>query len=1079
MTKVGALEIRTQRRVIAHFSDHLGYTFLGNWHERNDNRNIESDHLTGFLKRQGHPPAIIAKALDKLDKAAALGGSRTLYEANRDVYGLLRYGARVRPGVGKDTVTVHLIDWSNPSANDFAIAEEVTVGGRNTKRPDLVLYVNGIALGVLELKRSTVSVAEGIRQNLANQNKHFIRPFFTTVQLVMAGNDSQGLRYGVVGTPEKYWMRWKEDGGVQTGTGRAQAAPEDVGWAASDAGLGTPASPLLRELGHLCAPNRLLELVHDFVVFDAGVKKICRHNQYFGVKAARTYVRRREGGIIWHTQGSGKSLTMVWLAKWIRELKGVDGRVLVVTDRTELDEQIEKVFLGVDEDIHRTKSGADLADALGDPGRSLICSLIHKFGGSEQGDIDRYVKEFRTHMSGVRPPGEIFVFVDECHRTQSGKLHKAMKAILPGATLIGFTGTPLLRADKRRSIETFGPYIHTYKYDEAVDDGMVLDLRYEARDIDQDITSQAKVDQWFDAKTKGLSDLARAQLRKRWGTMRRVTSALDRIRKTVADIMMDMATRERLISGRGNAILVSDSVYAACRFFEAFRESELKGRCAIVTSYSPAAGDITGEGTGEGVTEKLLKYDVYRTMLADHFDEPAGRAMYRVEQFEKDVTKRFVKEPGRMKLLIVVDKLLTGFDAPPATYLYIDKKMQDHGLFQAICRVNRLDGDDKEYGYIVDYKDLFRSLEGAIKDYTGEAFDGYDRADVEGLLKDRLEQGRERLEETREAVKALCEPVEPPRDTPAYLRYFCRSGEDDTDTQLAANERKRLTLYRMVASFLRAYANLANEMTEAGYTEAERQTIRDEVSHYENVRQEVKLASGDYVDLKLFEPAMRHLLDAYIRAEESEVISRFDDMTLVDLLIRDGEGAIGSLPEGIRGSRRAVAETIENNVRRLIVDEMAVNPKYYEKMSAVLDALIRQRREEAIEYEAYLKKVIELAEQVKSGEGGVSYPASIMTGALRAIYDNLPTSPPAGPVARAARVADVIPTPKVETESDARETAALAVHRAVHQARMASWRGHPIKERRIKRAIEHALGPYGEPDLTMAIFDIIKARSEY
>ena len=931
MTAVGELERETQRRVIRHLRDHLEYTFLGNWHERDDNRNIEPNYLTRFLKHQGHSPALITKALDKLDKAAALGGSKTLYDANREVYSLLRYGARVSPGVGEHTVTVHLIDWKNPAANHFAIAEEVTVTGKNTKRPDIVLYVNGIAVGVLELKRSTVSVAQGIRQNLDNQKKDFVQPFFSTVQLVMAGNDTEGLRYGVIETQEKYWLRWKETD-----------APDD------DAST----SPLLAELGHLCAPDRLLELIHDFVVFDAGTKKICRHNQYFGVKAAREYVGRREGGIIWHTQGSGKSLTMVWLAKWIRELKHVDGRVLIVTDRKELDEQIEMVFKGVDEDIYRTKSGADLAKALRDPAKSLICSLVHKFGSSEEGNVDQYVSDLQSQISdGLRPPGEIFVFVDECHRTQSGKLHRAMKAILPGATLIGFTGTPLLRADKQRSIEIFGPYIHTYKYDEAVDDRVVLDLRYEARDIDQDITSEAKIDQWFDSKTKGYSDLARAQLKKRWGTMKKVTSSLPRIREIVADILMDMETRDRLKSGRGNAMLVSDSVYAACRFFEAFRKTELEDRCAIVTSYSPAAGDITGEETGEGLTEKLLKYDVYRRMLADHFGEPEDTAMHKADRFEQEVKRRFVNEPGQMKLLIVVDKLLTGFDAPPATYLYIDKRMQDHGLFQAICRVNRLDGDDKEYGYIIDYKDLFKSLEGAIQDYTGEAFDGYDREDVKGLLKDRLEQGRKRLEETREAVKALCEPVEPPRDSDAYRHYFCHGGKG-----LAANERKRLALYRAVAAFLRAYANLANEMIEAGYTEAERQTIRDEVGHYEKVRQEVKLASGDYVDLKVFEPAMRHLLDNYIRAEDSEVISAFDDMTLVDLLIRDGEGAIGSLPAGIRGSPRAVAETIENNVRRLIVDEMAVNPKYYEKMSAVLDALIQQRREEAIEYEDYLEE---------------------------------------------------------------------------------------------------------------------------
>ena len=1046
MTAVGALERETQRRVVRHFRDQLGYRYLGNWHERDNNRNIEPEFLTRFLARQGHSPALITKALDKLDKAAALGGSKTLYDANREVYSLLRYGARVSPGVGKHTVTVHLIDWKNPAANHFAIAEEVTVTGKNTKRPDIVLYVNGIAIGVLELKRSTVSVAQGIRQNLDSQKKDFIQSFFSTVQLVMAGNDTEGLRYGVIGTREKYWLRWKE----------ADAHEDDAS-----------TSPLLAELGHLCTPDRLLELIHDFVVFDAGVKKICRHNQYFGVKEARKHVGRREGGIIWHTQGSGKSLTMVWLAKWIRELRNVDGRVLIVTDRTELDEQIAMVFKGVDEDIYRTKSGADLEKALRDPAKSLICSLVHKFGSSEEGNIDQYVSDLRSHISGgLRPPGEIFVFVDECHRTQSGKLHKAMKAILPDATLIGFTGTPLLRADKQLSIEIFGPYIHTYKYDEAVDDGVVLDLRYEARDIDQDITSESKIDQWFDIKTKGLSDLARAQLRQRWGTMRKVTSSLDRIRKIVDDILIDMETRDRLKSGRGNAMLVSDSVYAACRFFEAFRETELKDRCAIVTSYSPAAGDIKGEETGEGLTEKLLKYDVYRKMLADHFDEPADKAMHRTEQFEQEVKRRFVNEPGQMKLLIVVDKLLTGFDAPPATYLYIDKRMQDHGLFQAICRVNRLDGDDKEYGYIIDYKDLFRSLEGAIQDYTGEAFDGYDREDVKGLLKDRLEQGRKRLEETREAVKALCEPVEPPYDSDAYRHYFCHGGKG-----LTANERKRLTLYRAVAAFLRAYANLANEMIEAGYTEAERQTIRDEVGHYEKVRQEIKLASGDYVDLKVFEPAMRHLLDNYIRAEDSEVISKFDDMTLVELLIKDGEGAIGSLPEGIRGSPRAVAETIENNVRRLIVDEMAVNPKYYEKMSAVLDALIRQRREEAIEYEDYLKKVIELAEQVKWGEGGGSYPVSIETRALRAIYDNLPEG------LLGKKVAEGTDTQESDDTVNSREVVALAVDGAVRNARMADWRGHPIKEKRIGAAIQDALGPYKAH--TFPIFEIVKEQREY
>jgi type I restriction enzyme R subunit len=1035
MTNIGQIERRTQSRVLRLLRG-LGYEYLGNWKERLDNSNVEEDLLRAFLAEQGHRPELIARAVAALQRAAG-DTTRSLYDRNRDAYGLLRYGVQVKAEVGLQNETVRLIDWDHPERNHFAVAEEVAVGaldpGAFDKRPDVVLYVNGIALGILELKRSTVSVSAGIRQNLDNQQRTFIEHFFATVQLVMAGNDTQGLRYAVIETPEKYWLTWKEEGGEP--------------------------NPLDRALLQMCEKSRLLEIIHDFIAFDAGTKKICRPNQYFGVRAAESFVERREGGIIWHTQGSGKSLTMVWLAKWIRE-HVPDARVLVITDRTELDEQIEGVFQGVDEAIHRAPNGADLIATLGASTPWLVCSLIHKFGSREDDDEDpsAFIAEIRAAArAGFRPKGQLFVFVDECHRTQSGKLHDAMEALLPGAVFVGFTGTPLLRADKARSIEVFGRYIHTYKFDEAVRDGVVLDLRYEARDIDQRITSQAKIDQWFEAKTAGLTDLARAQLKQRWGTMSEVLSSQSRLEQIVADILMDMATRDRLRSGRGNALLVSDSIYQACKFYELFSRTELKGKCAIVTSYRPDAASIKGEATGEGLTEQLRQYEIYRQMLAEWFHQPADAAAARIDEFEKAVKTRFVKQPGQMKLLIVVDKLLTGFDAPSATYLYIDKQMRDHGLFQAICRVNRLDGEDKEYGYVVDYKDLFRSLEGAVRDYTSGALDGFDREDVSGLLKDRLAAARGRLDDTREAVKALCEPVEPPRGTPQFLRYFCAVDSGNAD-QLKDNEPKRLALYKQVASFLRAFAAIGSELAEAGYSEAEAAAIKAEVDHFEKVRTEVKLASGDYVDLKMYEPAMRHLIDTWVQAEESSKVSSFDDQTLVQLIVERSESFIDRLPDGIRTSPEATAETIENNVRRLIIDESAVNPRYYELMSELLDDLIEQRRRAAINYQDYLRAVAELAKKATDGPDRDAYPSSLSTSELRALFDNLGRS----------------------------ELLALRVDRAVRQNAQDGWRGHAVKTKRVRIAIAAALQgePLTEDDPTeeariMRVLSLVEAQGGY
>lgn len=997
---VGQLERKTQDRIVSLFRDRLGYDYLGNWEERSDNNNIEEDYLRLFLSRAGYSETLINKAIDELKKTVNRP-QVSLYEINKETYSLLRYGIKVREGLGEMNQTVFLIDWKNPENNDFAIAEEVTIRSNRIKRPDIVLYVNGIALGVIELKRSIVSASEGIRQNIGNQKEEFIKTFFGTVQLVLAGNDTEGLLYGTTETTEENYLTWKEPGLENE-------------------------SRLDRSILQLCDKTRLLEIVHDFIVFDSGIKKTCRHNQYFGIKAAQEYVQRCEGGIIWHTQGSGKSITMVWLAKWIRENID-DSRVLVLTDRTELDDQIERVYSGVDEKIWRAPNSKELMEELNKKDKPLLCALVQKFGRmNPHGDAEIDLAEIRRNLPrNFSVKGNLFVFVDECHRSHTDRLHNAMKEMLPEATFIGFTGTPLLKVDKTNSQATWGSYIHTYKYNEAVADRVVLDLRYEARRVPQQITNQEKIDEYFDEKTKTLTDFAKAELKKRWGTMQALLSSEDRIKRVVFDIMDDFESKPRLASKRGNAMLVASSISEACRYYDIF-QSKGFDKCAVVTSYEPGA-----------LQTESAEYKIYQRMLN-------GKD---TEAFEKETKKTFIKEPGRMQLLIVVDKLLTGFDAPKATYLYIDKNMQDHGLFQAICRVNRLDGEDKEYGYIVDYRDLFKKLEKTVGDYTGGALEGFDDADVLGLLKDRLEEGKKDLDEALEVVRALCEPVSPPKDSISYIRYFC--GDVENPYSLKENEVKRVKLYKTVSHLLRAYADIANDMASAGYSKDQAQAIEREVKHFEQVRMEVKLASGDYIDLKKYEPAMRVLIDRYITATESEKLSAFDDMTLVDLIVQKGESALDELPDAVKQSQEAMAETIENNVRKLIIDEMPTNPKYYLRMSELLDELVKKRKQADIEYSEYLKEVVVLSKKVKNPMDE-SVSSEIDTAAKRALYDNLGQ--------------DVVK--------------ALAVDGAVMNARQSDWRGNHLKERAIKIEIKKALPDVADEELKN-LLEIIKNQHEY
>lgn len=962
MSAINPIERITQARIVALFTQQLGYVYYGNWEERIGNNNIEEQYLKKFLERQLYPDALVKKTISEI-AALAHTSSGNLYERNKAFYSKLRYGIKARPELGEQFATIFPIDWEKPLNNEFGIAEEVTLNGNKIRRPDLVLYINGIAIGVIELKRGTVDIAESIRQCISNWRETFNEQFYTSIQFILAGNNTQGLRYGTIETSEKYYLAWKEDEDDNTGY------------------------KLDKYLRKICDKERFLDLIYNGVIFDAGVKKLPRPHQYHALKAAQDFAARREGGIIWHTQGSGKSLVMVLLGKWILENIN-NSRIVILTDRTELDEQIERVFNDVGEkEIARSQSGQDLMQYLTATKPRLICSLIHKFGNKGEIDYDTFIKELRENP--VQTQGEIFVFVDECHRTQSGKLNETMQAILGNAVFIGFTGTPLLKQDKQTTMDVFGRYIHTYKFNEAVADGVVKDLMYEGRNIEQKLSSQSRVDEWFEAKTWGLNDIQKNELKKKWGTMQRVLSSKSRMEKIVQDILFDFNTKPRLCSQMGNAILVASSIYEACKYYALFQETELKGKSALITSYNPQTGDITKEDTGANTeTDKEFIFKIYDKLLKD-VTPKANKT--KTESYEIDNKERFRKEPARMKLLIVVSKLLTGFDAPPCTYIYIDKKMQDHTLFQAICRVNRLDTDDKDYGYIVDYMELFGNVTESINLYTSELdSEVFSKEEVEIVLKDRLKMASDRLETALETIEAICEAVENSKTDLQYIHYFC--GNTEVDSDLKANEHKRVALYKGIVAYIRAYANIKSEILLAGYDDKQVKRFDERLEFYLHLREIIRIASGETLDLKAYEADMRFLIDHYIQAEDAQKVSPFDDISLLQLIEADLDKAIATLPESIRGDQYAVAEVIENNVRSRLIEAHLLDPKYFEKMSALLLELIAERKRGVIKYQEYLKKMVELVTTVNRG-GGKDLPKSLNTRGKVAIYHILEDEP--------------------------------------------------------------------------------------
>ena len=1008
------LEVNASQKPAIALLQSMGYTYISpeDCEKQRGSRYhvLLKDILRGQLRRLNRysyagaenefSAANIERAMEELDEPLTDGLVRT----SEKIYDALLLGKSYPETVGGGkslSFNLKYIDWEHPENNLFHVTEEFAVESQDklhNARPDIVLFINGIPFAVIECKAPHISVDQAVEQMIRNQRADYIPQLFKYAQIVMATNKN-AVKYATAGTPKKFWSVWKEQDAVFLDSRLAQLVADRA------------PTEQDRNMISLFSRERLMELTRYFVLFDANVKKICRYQQYFAIReiiktiAQQDSKGNRQSGVIWHTQGSGKSLTMVMLAKYIlMELAVCNPRVVIVTDRKELDGQIAATFAHTRLNPARATSGRHLVELVTNGKADVITTIINKFNTAER-------------LEAKNNSRDVFVLIDESHRSNYGSMAAKMRTVFPNACYIGFTGTPLMKREKN-TLTKFGKLIHKYTIQDGVEDGAIVPLIYEGRFVEQKVDEE-NIDMWFQQTTKRLTDPQKEDLRRKWSSIRRLTSTDARIKRIALDINNHFLLGFKDTGFK--AMLATNYKRDAIRYLKCFEQfSDLN--CAVVISPPDMRESV--DDIDEGTDNMVIEY--WEKMMKQYGD---------ADTYEEAMKNKFCD--GEIDILIVCSKLLTGFDAPVCQVLYIDKELKEHGLLQAIARTNRLH-DGKEYGLIVDYRGLIQQLDAAMDMYSGAGLENFEGRDLRGVVIDVLEA----LGQLRTAYTNLIDLFADVKDL---------SDTEAVEVSLA-DEKKREQFYNLLCAFGRALNLVLNsEQAYAALPGEERKKYQDRFVFFSKVRRSVKIRYCDAIDNREYEPLMQNLLNTHLSVAGLKQITN-----PVDILNKDDfERELEEL-----GSLRAKADAITSRLSKSISAKYEENPAYYDSFSKRIKDALDQYKEKVISEAEYLAKMRSIMEDYHSGKSSVSYPerikrnihAQAFYGVITALFDD-------------AQIEGM--TPDFAAEIAEEITAIIAKHSRV------DWTNNQTIHNRISQDIDDLFYAYEKNRGLVLSFDLI------